>query len=105
MEQDNLGEVEITATYEQWKDFLASAIWRDMKTEINQWIEIIRGILGSSDKPRELFRTQGRLEACTNVLELPDNMVNILEDRYKKYESIEAELDSYTSQEISDSIL
>mgnify|MGYP003393764743 CR=1 FL=1 len=105
MEQDNLGEVEITATYEQWKDFLASAIWHDMKTEIGQWVEVIRSSLGSDDEPRELFRMQGRLEACENVLELPDNMLSILEDRHKKFESIESELDSYTSHGILDSIV
>ena len=105
MEQDNLGEVEITTTHEQWRDFLASTIWHDMKTEISQWVEVIRGSLGSKDEPRELFRMQGRLDACENVLELPNNMLSILEDRHKKFESLEDALNSYTSHEILDSIL
>ena len=100
MEQDNLGEVEITATYEQWKDFLASAIWLDMKTEISQWIEVIRGSLGSNDEPRELFRMQGRLDVCENVLEFPTSMLDILEDRYKK-----SRLDDYNIQETLDDLL
>lgn len=107
MEQDNLGEVEITATYEQYQDFLASLVWRDLRTEINCWLAVIRGSLGSSDEPRELFRMQGRLEACENVLELPTNLLAILEDRYRKKDMSDSDavLDSYMSQQIADSIL
>lgn len=94
MEQDNLGEVEITATYEQYKDFLTSLVWRDMKTEIICWMDVIKGSLGSNDEPRELFRMQGRLEVCENVIELPDNMLALLEDRYKKRDRESADGDT-----------
>lgn len=107
MEQDNTGEVAITATYEQYQSFLSSAVWRDISTEITCWLEVIKNALGSNDEPRELFRMQGRSDVCTNVLELPANLMAILEDRYKKQDVLDDQenFDSYLSQQISDSML
>ena len=108
MEHDDLGDVQVTATYEQWQDFLTSAIWLDMKTEIACWAEMIRGSLGNSDKPRELFRMQGRLEVCENVLELPNNMLAILIDRYEKAAALKNDitsLDYSSSDDTLNSIL
>ena len=105
MEQVDLNEVQITATYEQWTNFLSSAVWQDMQTEINYWLNTVRAALGSDDEPRELFRMQGRLEACENVLELPNNMLEILDDRYNKLVAAKSDFDTNNGHATFDDFL
>ena len=104
MEQVDLNEVQITAMYEQWTNFLSSAVWQDMQAEINYWLNTVRASLGSNDEPRELFRMQGRLEACENVLELPNNMLEILEDRYNKLATAKSAFDTNEDQAMFDDL-
>jgi len=58
-----------------------SPIWRDLKSELNVWLEDIRNQLENSDgniSPRIMDRLGGNAETVRNVLALPEILLETL---------------------------
>ena len=79
MDSTNLEKREFLATYQQYKDFVLSSVWLDLQAEIKEWISDIHGHLGNEDVKKEIFRFQGRLQACNELLSLPDRILSAME--------------------------
>ena len=69
------------ASLSQYHAFRESVVWVDITNEVNSWLEDIRNQLEQVDNTEELRRFQGIAEACRYFLQLPDEIINILETR------------------------
>ena len=79
MEPINLEGRDFLASYQQYKDFFVSALWIDLQQEINSWIDDIHGCLGNENDIQEIYRFQGRLQACHQLLDLPARILSAME--------------------------
>jgi hypothetical protein len=70
--------VEMSATLSQYRDFIASPIWRDIETEIRVWLTGLHAQLEVTTEPCELYRLQGRAQALQEVLQLPSTFIDAL---------------------------
>ncbi len=105
MERTSVDQRENLASYQQYKDFIASVLWTDMQVEIRAWIDDIHGYLENETDIQEIYRFQGRLQACKQLLTLPErilsNMEIVHESRDNQEEVISLDLD--TSIDVGDS--
>lgn len=83
-QQDSNVDVVITATYDDYLAFLVSSVWRDMQTELSVQKGMIEDALAAADEPREIYRLQGKLEACKDFLGMPEDFTRLLEDRFNQ---------------------
>ena len=67
------------ASYQQCKDFIASVLWADLQAEIRCWIDDIHGYLESETDIQEVYRFQGRLQSCRQLLTLPERILANME--------------------------
>ena len=67
----------------QFEEFLESTVWADMLYELHVWLDSVRDGLESVDTDeKELWRNQGRAEACRYFMSLPEVMRDsIIEDQ------------------------
>ena len=104
MERTSVDQRENLASYQQYKDFVASVLWTDMQVEIRAWIDDIHGYLENETDIQEIYRFQGRLQACKQLLTLPErilsNMEIVHESRDTREEVISLDLD--TSIDVGD---
>ena len=83
MEQpDNNAEVTISASHEDYQAFLNSLVWQDLRTELTVQKEIAAEALAVSDDPKDIYRLQGKLEACKDFLSMPSDFIKLIEDRF-----------------------
>ena len=72
------------STVTQLKDFQQSGVWRDMQSELQEWIEDLQMILEDPDGTLEvevLSVTRGSIRALRNVLVMPQIITdNLIED-------------------------
>ena len=87
MESPSEERREFIASYQQYKDFLQSSLWTDLQGEIQAWIDDIHGYLESETDIQEVYRFQGRLQSCRQLLALPER---ILANMEMAHESVEA---------------
>ena len=104
MERTSVDQRDNLASYQQYKDFIASVLWTDMQVEIRAWIDDIHGYLENETDIQEIYRFQGRLQACKQLLTLPErilsNMEIVHESRDTQEEVISLDLD--TSIDVGD---
>ena len=86
MESANMERRDFLATYQQYKDFIASTLWLDLQLEIKTWIEDINGYLEHENDIQEIYRFQGRLQSCKQLLSLPERILATLEMAYESAE-------------------
>ena len=94
MESTNEENRNFLASYQQCKDFIASVLWADLQAEIRCWIDDIHGYLESETDIQEIYRFQGRLQSCKQLLNLPDRILAIMEAAHIAHDT---ELDSADS--------
>ena len=70
---------EFLASYQQYKDFISSNLWLDLQIEIKAWIDDLHGYLENETDPQDMCRFQGRLQACRQLLSLPERMLATIE--------------------------
>ena len=70
----------------EFEDFMESTIWQDMNHEIRIWLDGARdGLESPTADEKELYRNQGRADACRRFLSLPEVMRDsLLVDRERK---------------------
>ena len=83
MEQDNADRREFLASYQQYKDFISSVIWQDMQIELQEWIDDLHNSL-EQEVPPEVYRYQGRVQACKQFLNLPQRILAVLEVEHER---------------------
>ena len=68
----------------QMQDFLDGVVWRDIKEEIEAWIEEMQESLSDPDGPKDIETIcimRGITKACKNFLKMPEVLVdNMLDD-------------------------
>ena len=101
MESTNLEKRTFLASYQQYKDFVSSVLWLDLQAEIKTWIEDINGYLEYESDIQEIYRFQGRLQSCKQLLYLPERILSTLEmlreNADKQEETVVLDLDSSVS--------
>jgi hypothetical protein len=68
------------------RDFIISAIWRDLRDELHQWLEDIRNQLEIESNVEIIRRLQGNAEAVNRFIRLPEVMVEAMEMDYGRRE-------------------
>ena len=105
MESTRLDRVNFLGSYQQYKDFISSFLWADLQAEIQLWINDINGYLEHENDIQEIYRFQGRLQSCRQLLNLPESILSLLEmtheDLNKQEEVVTLDLDE--SMDNSDS--
>ena len=66
-------------TYSQHKEFHTSNLWLDYMNEVQGWIEDIQLMLEQESDIQEIYRFQGRLQACREFLTIPQRILAVLE--------------------------
>ncbi len=79
MEAASIESREFLASYQQYKDFVSSTLWIDLQMEIKSWIDDIHGYLENETDIQEMYRFQGRLQSCRQLLSLPDRILSAME--------------------------
>ena len=82
--------MEYRSTPKMFEEFTKTSIWTDMKHELDKWLEDIRTILEDVEGDLDLGglkRLQGSADAVRNMMNLPENvMENIEEDNKRERE-------------------
>ena len=81
MEQQDNGEVVITAPYEAFQAFVVSSVWADLRTELITQKRMVEGTLAVANESREIYRLQGQLLALEDILTMPDDFIRLMEER------------------------
>jgi len=74
-----MSEQQFHATLEEHHSLLESVAWRDMRNEIDAWLQDVRNKLEIEDDISEIKRFQGIAEACRHFINLPQTIVDALE--------------------------
>ena len=80
-QQDNNADVVINASWEDYQTFLASPVWQDLRTELGVQKRMIEDALADARDPIDIYRWQGRLEACKDFLAMPEDFLKLIEER------------------------
>ena len=70
----------------EFEEFMESTMWQDMQYEINLWLDGARDGLENQDADeKEIYRNQGRADACRRFLSVPEVLRDsLLMDREQK---------------------
>ena len=79
MELPRIEDGGFLGSYQQYKDFILSYLWTDLQAEINAWIKDIQGYLENETDVQEIYRFQGRLQSCRQLLTLPERILAAME--------------------------
>ena len=79
-QQDNSGEVSITASYEEYQIFIVSLVWHDLYTELLVQKSMIEDALAVADEPKDIYRLQGQLMACNDFITMPSDFMRLMEE-------------------------
>ena len=101
MEPTNREERRFLASYRQVRDFVSSVLWIDLQTEIKSWIDDIHGYLENETDVQEIYRFQGRLQSCKQLLTLPERILSTME---ATQEALDQQSDLTIDLDISDTI-
>lgn len=85
----------------EFEDFMEGTVWQDMKYEINLWLDGARDGLEDQDAgEKEIYRNQGRADACRRFLSVPevlrDSLLIDREQRASRDESFRGGIDQST---------
>jgi len=69
----------IYSSESDFRNFLASNIWRDLSNEMTAWMSDIREQLEITAEIDTIRRLQGNVEAVHRFLDLPQTLLDILE--------------------------
>ena len=70
---------ELISSEDELIAFMNSHVWQDMREEIKAWKKGLRDLLEVEKDDDEFHRHQGRTEACTYFLSLPEVLKTDLE--------------------------
>ena len=93
MEPDSPVGPDFLATYQHYKDFISSVLWMDLQREVGSWIEDIHGYMENETDIQEIYRFQGRLQSCKQLLNLPARILSAIEATYEIVHEQEVALD------------
>jgi len=69
----------IFSSESELRNFIASSVWNDMRTDMLLWLEDVREQLETQPKKSILNKLQGNAEAIHRFLDLPAVLLEILE--------------------------
>jgi len=75
MIKDKMEGYVVQATAHALNEFLDSGLWKDMENELELWLDAARdGLENPEADDKEIYRNQGRADACRRLLSLPETM-------------------------------
>lgn len=69
----------INASYLQYREFVTSFIWADLRTEITKWIDQAHIEIESTRDMAQIYHMQGVIEACRRFIVLPQEILESFE--------------------------
>ncbi len=79
--------MEYRSTPKMFEEFVKTSIWLDMKGELEKWLEDIRTMLEDVEGSLDfggLKRLQGSADAVRNMMNLPENVMDNIEEDNKR---------------------
>lgn len=70
---------ELNSSARELRDFILSAVWRDLRSEMFQWLDDIRTQLEVEDQLDIIRKLQGNAEAVNKFLRLPEILAESME--------------------------
>lgn len=70
---------EFASSAHELREFVRSNIWRDLKDELNIWLDDIRTQLEVESNVDVIRRLQGNAEAVNKILRLPEILAESME--------------------------
>jgi hypothetical protein len=70
---------DLTSSARELRDFILSAVWRDLRNEMFQWLDDIRTQLEVEDQLDVIRKLQGNAEAVNKFLRLPEILAESVE--------------------------
>lgn len=70
---------ELNSSARELRDFILSAVWRDLRSEMFQWLDDIRTQLEVEDQLDVIRKLQGNAEAVNKFLRLPEILAESME--------------------------
>jgi hypothetical protein len=75
-----MAEQNFHATLSEFHALIESVAWRDMRSEVDTWLQEIRNKLEVEDDIGEIKRFQGIAEACRHFINLPQSICDAIEE-------------------------
>ncbi len=72
-------DIEILSTKSQFEEFIDSVLWKDLTTELDEWLGLLAKDYDEVSDLLSLGKIQGRREAIAYMQRLPHNLIQILE--------------------------
>ncbi len=91
MAEVDKGKIVIRSSKSEIVNFRNSILAKDMRRELLIWARVAKSAYPEVDNLLEKGRIDGRLEALDYVLGLPDNMIEVLEEREREIKEEEEE--------------
>ncbi len=93
MAEVDKGRIVIRSSRSEIVNFRNSILAKDMRRELLIWARVAKSAYPEVDNLLEKGRIDGRLEALDYVLGLPDNMIEVLEEREREIKEEEEDGD------------
>lgn len=72
-------DVNLISSSREFRDFIISNIWRDIRSELLLWLDDIRSQLEVANEVEVLRKLQGNAEAVNRMLRLPEILAEAAE--------------------------
>ena len=92
MPEVDKGKIVIRSSKSEIVNFRNSILAKDMRRELLIWARVAKSAYPEVDNLLEKGRIDGRLEALDYVLGLPDNMIEVLEERDREIKEEEEDV-------------
>ena len=78
---------ELLSSLDEAQSFIHSHIWRDMRSAMSGWIDMLHFSLEREISMDEVRLMQGRIQGIREVLSLPEKLVEELQQEMRRGES------------------
>lgn len=75
---------DFVASLENWKEFVRGHIWNDISKELSSWLADTWELLEDVDDPIEAAKLRGRARTIREMLNLPNGIMEMIEDERKE---------------------
>ena len=71
------------ATLQEWRDFIESNIWKDIRESLEDDLETTKNELVACRNMEDVREKQGRIIGITHILEYPGTVISVKESEVK----------------------
>jgi len=77
---EKASDFQYESSHRDFKNFITSSLWRDMKKELGVWLEMARDECEEKETLKDVFKAQGKADAVRHLQEMPENIMESLGD-------------------------